>query len=178
MEAGSVATSYIPTTTGSVTRNADVINLSGAVSGCIGQTEGTIYLEMQADAAGTGGNLFWVGNNAATDSVYIGKNGANCSFFLRVSGTVLISQNVGLSGTVIKGAIAYANSNYAAYANGNLLASGTTSRTPANALSVIAFSSFLNLPTIDAPVSVMRVRSAALYTARLTNAELAALTTL
>jgi hypothetical protein len=177
IETGSVATSYIPTTTAPITRNADAINVTGAVSGCIGQTEGTVYLEMQADASGTGQNFLYVGNNAA-DSIVIGKSGANCFFELKVSGTTLIGTNVGLSGTVIKGAIAYANGNYAAYANGNLLASGTTSRTPANALTAIAFSNFISLPTINAPTTIMRVRAAALYTTRLTNAELAALTTL
>ncbi len=177
VETGSVATSYIPTTTAAVTRNADVVTLSGAVSGCIGQTEGTVYLEMQADASGTGQNFLYVGNNV-NDSIVIGKSGANCFFELKVSGTNLISTNVGLSGTVIKGAIAYANGNYAAYANGNLLASGTTSRTPANALTAIAFSNFVNLPTINAPTAIMRVRANALYTTRLTNAQLAALTTL
>jgi hypothetical protein len=45
LETGSVSTSYIPTTTGSVTRNADVISLTG-VAGLIGQTEGTIYAEV------------------------------------------------------------------------------------------------------------------------------------
>jgi hypothetical protein len=177
VETGSVATSYIPTTTAAVTRNADVISVTGAVSGCIGQTEGTVYLELQADAAGTGQNFLYIGNNAA-DSIVIGKSGANCFFELKVSGTTLIGTNVGLSGTVIKGAIAYANGNYAAYANGNLLASGTTSRTPANALTAIAFSNFISLPTINAPTTIMRVRAAALYTTRLTNAQLAALTTL
>jgi hypothetical protein len=41
----STPTSYIPTTTGSVTRNADVISLTG-VAGLIGQTEGTLYAEV------------------------------------------------------------------------------------------------------------------------------------
>jgi hypothetical protein len=177
IELGAIPTSFIPTTTAAVTRNADVISVTGAVSGCIGQTEGTVYLEMQADAAGTGQNFLYVGNNAA-DSIVIGKSGANCFFELKVSGTTLIGTNVGLSGTVIKGAIAYANGNYAAYANGNLLASGTTARTPANALTAIAFSNFVNLPTINAPTAIMRTCAAALYTTRLTNAELAALTTL
>ena len=176
MELGSVATSVIPTTTGTGSRSADVISVTGAVSGSIGQTEGTIYLDMQADAAGTGQNFLYVGNNAA-DSIVIGKSGGNCFFELKVSGTTLINRNVALSGTPLKGAIAYANGNYAAYANGNFLVSGTTSRTPANALTVIAFSSFVNLPTIDAPSAIMRVRAAALYTTRLTNAELATLTT-
>ncbi len=53
LETGSIATSYIPTTTGSATRNAEVISLSGAVSGCIGQTEGTIYLETDALVSGS-----------------------------------------------------------------------------------------------------------------------------
>lgn len=44
LEAGSNATSYIPTTTGSVTRNADVISNTN-VSTLIGQTEGTILIK-------------------------------------------------------------------------------------------------------------------------------------
>ena len=176
-EVGPVATSPIPNTTGTGSRSADVISVTGAVSGSIGQTEGTVYLEMQADAAGTGQNFLYVGGNAA-DSIVIGKSGVNCFFELKVSGTTLISQNVALSGTPLKGAIAYANGNYAAYANGNILASGTTSRTPANPLTAIALSNFLSLPTINAPSAIMRVRAAALYTTRLTNAELATLTTL
>lgn len=44
LEAGSNATSYIPTTTSSVTRNADIISKSG-ISNLIGQTEGTMYWE-------------------------------------------------------------------------------------------------------------------------------------
>jgi hypothetical protein len=46
IELGSVPTSFIPTTTGSVTRDADVINKTG-VSGLIGQTQGTIYAEFR-----------------------------------------------------------------------------------------------------------------------------------
>ena len=45
LEAGSNATSYIPTTTGSVTRNADVISNTNART-LIGQTEGSVYLEV------------------------------------------------------------------------------------------------------------------------------------
>ena len=44
LEQSSVATSYIPTTTGPVTRNADTISLTGATN-LIGQTAGTIYCE-------------------------------------------------------------------------------------------------------------------------------------
>jgi hypothetical protein len=44
LEAGSYATSYIPTIASSVTRNADVLGRTG-ISGLIGQTEGTMYCE-------------------------------------------------------------------------------------------------------------------------------------
>ena len=45
IETGSVATSYIPTTTGTVTRSAEAISVTG-VAGLIGQTEGTMYAEV------------------------------------------------------------------------------------------------------------------------------------
>jgi len=44
LEAGSYATSYIPTTTGTVTRNADVISKTG-ITTLIGQTEGTLFFD-------------------------------------------------------------------------------------------------------------------------------------
>jgi len=46
LEAGSYATSYIPTVATAVTRNADVISKSG-ISSLIGQTEGTIFLDLK-----------------------------------------------------------------------------------------------------------------------------------
>jgi hypothetical protein len=45
LEVGSNATSYIPTTTSIVTRNADVISKTG-ISSLIGQTEGVIYYNL------------------------------------------------------------------------------------------------------------------------------------
>lgn len=44
LEAGSTATSYIPTVSSAVTRNADLISKTG-VSSLIGQTEGTIFID-------------------------------------------------------------------------------------------------------------------------------------
>jgi len=45
LEAGSNATSYIPTIASTVTRNADVISKTG-ISDLIGQTEGTIFVDI------------------------------------------------------------------------------------------------------------------------------------
>jgi hypothetical protein len=49
VEAGAYPTSYIPTTTGTVTRNADVISKT-AISSLIGQTEGTIFCHINWEA--------------------------------------------------------------------------------------------------------------------------------
>lgn len=45
LEAGAYPTSYIPTTSASVTRNADVVSKTG-ISSLIGQTEGTMFLDV------------------------------------------------------------------------------------------------------------------------------------
>lgn len=49
LEVGSVATSYIPTTTAAVTRSADVIRKTNITS-LIGQSEGTVYFEIEVTA--------------------------------------------------------------------------------------------------------------------------------
>jgi hypothetical protein len=46
VEVGSVATSYIPTTTAAITRGAEVIRKTGITS-LIGQSEGTVYFEVE-----------------------------------------------------------------------------------------------------------------------------------
>jgi len=48
LEAGANDTSYIPTVASTVTRNADVISKTG-ISSLIGQTEGTIFLDIKLD---------------------------------------------------------------------------------------------------------------------------------
>ena len=45
LEAGSYATSYVPTVASTVTRNADVISRTG-ISSLIGQTEGTVFVDI------------------------------------------------------------------------------------------------------------------------------------
>jgi hypothetical protein len=58
LEVGSNATSYIPTTSASVTRNADVISKTG-ISSLIGQTEGTILLDFELQPNNINGNYLF-----------------------------------------------------------------------------------------------------------------------
>ena len=75
VEVGTKVSSYIPTTTASVTRNADVISDTG-ISTLIGQTEGTIFVEF---------------NNQVLSSTIlcINKNITNSIFLLSSSAGIL-----------------------------------------------------------------------------------------
>jgi hypothetical protein len=178
MEAGSVATSYIPTTTAAVTRNADVINLSGAVSGCIGQTEGTIYAEVDLRNTSSGKRLFLLSDGTTQNEIRVTSSATNAGdlqFAVRLAGTLILNAfsptNVYSNG-IFKIAAVYKSTDYALYVNGlQVLTSNAAGNIPAcNRVDIgsqLGTSNFLN----------DRIRSVALYTTRLTNAELAALTT-
>ena len=76
-EAGSIATTYIPTTTAAVSRAADVISASGAlVSGLIGQTEGTIYAEVDIRNWIASGCILTCSNGTSNERLII-QVGAN-----------------------------------------------------------------------------------------------------
>ena len=73
LEAGSYPTSYIPTTSAAVTRNADEVSKTG-ISALIGQTEGTVFYDG------------YYGNNA--DEVYLflqasGSSGVDKSMYIQ-----------------------------------------------------------------------------------------------
>jgi hypothetical protein len=179
LETGSIATSYIPTTAAAVTRNADVVNLSGAVSGCIGQTEGTIYAEVDLRNTSSGKRLFLLSDGTSQNEIRVTSSATNAGdlqFAVRLAGTLIINAfsptNVYSNG-IFKIAAVYKSTDYALYVNGlQVLTSNSAGNIPAcNRVDIgsqLGTSNFLN----------DRIRSLAIYTTRLTNSELAALTTL
>jgi hypothetical protein len=90
LEAGSNATSYIPTVGSTVTRNADVISKTG-IADLIGQTEGTIYAECNFKNANASAKYISVNN---------GTNNNRISFVLQGNGTLLILE-MAINGTVL-----------------------------------------------------------------------------
>ena len=177
VETGSVATSYIPTTTAPVTRNADVINLSGAVSGCIGQTEGTIYAEVDIRTFVNAGMIATISDGTASNRIDVYKFTDSKIYFDRISSTQSAATGLGstaLTAGIFKVAVAYKSGDTTMYINGAQV--GTTQT------QTFTFSSLtkINIGVNRADTALFfndRIRSAALYTTRLTNAELAALTT-
>jgi hypothetical protein len=183
MEAGSVATSYMPTTTGSVTRNADDINLSGAVSGCIGQTEGTLYAEVDYRNLPNAAILTIQSSSFVSGAVRLETAASNGSLRVQIldaSGATALDQTITspqLTIGINKIALGYSSnaSGVVTALNGSIINTSTASfgtlgatRVCLGSRSITAGSFFFN----------NRIRSAALYTTRLTNAELIALSTL
>ncbi len=176
-ETGSIATSYIPTTTASATRNAEVISLSGAVSGCIGQTEGTIYAEV--DLRNITGNKVIVNlsNGTADYRLLLQIQTTNTLYFYSNNGgaTTAIATGTVTTGTH-KIAASYSSGNVQMYLDGSFLASGTMSNYPTVSLTDVAIGTRISSGVYGLFFND-RIRAAALYTTRLTNTELAALTT-
>jgi hypothetical protein len=176
IEAGSVATSYIPTTTGSITRNADVVTLSGAVSGCIGQTEGTMYAEVDIRNLTDGRILTLFKTSAQYILLSKSTNRLGGAIIDTTSSPTTVVNLQTASGSLTSGiyklALAYKQNDFAFYVNGTQV--GTS-----NSGNVIGDYSLIRIGNFDTSLFFNdRIRAAALYTTRLTNAELAAMTQL
>lgn len=169
LETGSVATSYIPTTTAAITRSAELISRTGATA-LIGQTEGTLYMEMQANAAGTGTAILTLGGSSSDNFLYIGKDSGVMRARLRIAATDVINNGAtALTGSLLKVAVAYQQSgNCAAYVNGNFLVSGTAVNNFGAALTGLGFGEQVTLP-ITSISAIMRIRGWATYPNRIPN---------
>jgi hypothetical protein len=169
LETRSVATSYIPTTTTSATRNAEVINLSGAVSGCIGQTEGTMYLEVDFKQSPDARRVFGVSDGTATNRLAISIS-LNTFRIVKDASTALLPTTT-ISNGMHKMAVAYNASEIVFYFDGVQVGTSATSGS-GTYFQINVGSTETNTAFYGGPI-----RSAAIYTTKLTNAELAALTT-
>ncbi len=176
LETGSVATSYIPTTTGTVTRAAEVISVSGAVSGSIGQTEGTIYAEFFVDFNNRDADIFSVDGGSTSDGFFMSiRSSSVVQLIVRTaSANALIFQRAGTYPTgVNKLAVAYKNGDFAICLNGTTVQTNTSAITmPSVSINRASLcrNSLYNLN------QQLRIRAAALYTTRLSNADLMLLT--
>ena len=176
LELGSVPTSFIPTTAASGSRSADVISVSGAVSGSIGQTEGTLYAEVDVRNWVNLGRIFSISDGTSNNRIMTLFNTSNrFRVIVDVSGSSAQADisSASLSNGIHKIAVGYAANDVVFYVDGVLVSGDITANIPA--------CSQVFLGNIETSASTNfindRIRAAALYTTRLTNAELATLTT-
>jgi len=173
LEQGSYATSYIPTSGSTVTRNADVCSITN-VADRIGQTEGTLFLDI--DFINTGGLqiLLSAHDGASNKRLEIWANG------LEVNGFIGGSVNIAIGNTTIsegrhKLALAYNQSgDQAFYVDGVQIGTSNTVYTIA-ALTELSYGIFSGNTDYAANGNIYNTK---IYNTRLSNSELATLTTL
>ena len=168
VEIGTYATSYIPTLAASATRGADACSKTG-ISSLIGQTEGVVFVEAA--------NLFLSGSRtiallytsgSAFYQVYI--NASN-QFRVDVNGSFLFLGGSIAANTNYKIAFAYKSGEYALYINGAQIATSASTTMPSS-LTAYYLGNSIGSEQSGA------FSQALLFKTRLTNAELAELTTL
>ena len=171
------ATSYIPTLGSAVTRLADAASKTG-ISSLIGQTEGTMFVEVNLTSIKPG-TFLSISEGTTANRVDFGVSAANLFFIVRISATESASTVQTVSGTVVVGrykiAVGYKSGNTIFYINGvQSLPQITDTFTFVNALTKLSVGNARN----DTAQMGDGVTQAALFPTRLTNAQLAELTTL
>lgn len=175
LEVGSYSTSYIPTTSASVTRNADVISKTG-ISSLIGQTEGTLFVDayITGKDSSNGSILFAtdkVSSGALIRIIYTSTNALRFDVFDGSSFQCLISAGAYNVGDRVKVAGGYKNNDFVMYVNGTQIGTDTSGSVPATDTANINTS-------IYGDTNGSFVNAAALWQTRLTNTQLAQLTTI
>jgi hypothetical protein len=166
LEAGSFATSYIPTTTGTLARSADVCSITGGnFTSFYNQSEGTSFVASERISAGSSFTaLARYSDNTNNNRINIGNIGSphNIEFLVASSGIATFQQSLNTT-AFKKAALAYKSddANYAV--NGSL---GTQDNT-------VTIPSTVNQFDVQAGQIISSIRY---YRKRLPNAKLAQLT--
>jgi hypothetical protein len=171
LEVGAYATSYIPTLGASVTRGADAASKTG-ISSLIGQTEGTLFMELNIIAGNPDYHSMFQVFGDANNRVAFGQNISSTNLFLYInaSGVTTFLTTTTPAGSY-KIALAYKSGNSVLFVNGVAAITTANTFTFATALSTIFVNNFSGNE-----IGIFKNAQALLFTTRLTNAQLAELT--
>ena len=166
------ATSYIPTLAASATRGADACSKTG-ISSLIGQTEGTVFVDWQIDSIPSVGSYFtFFLYQSSGNSMYVGVFPDGRVQAVVYVGSVLQCNLISSFGFITAGAnkfaFGYKANDFVLYANGVQVATDTSGSVPAST----------SIDLADTSGGKMNYKQALLFKTRLTNAQLAELTTL
>ena len=176
LEAGSYATSYIPTWNASVTRNAD-ISVKTGITSLIGQTEGTLFIDFNATQTASLNSEFSISDGTTGNAIRLRQNTSNfLQAVVSLSGTPVVS--ISTTSEITKGsrykmAISYQLNNFAFYVNGSQIGLDALGGVPA--CSQIQNTSGAGSTSSDFNGALNQIL---LFKTRLLNADLATLTTL
>jgi hypothetical protein len=174
-EQGSYPTSYIPnhSGTGSVTRGADLATILNQ-SGVIGQTEGTIFFDAYFDDKDR--INFSLSDSTSSNYISIETTGLNSVYASIQQGgatqaSIFTSNSFFTEGDRLKCAVAYKTNDFAFYINGTQIGTDTSGLVPA--CDDIKFSRYNGTATAN-----QKINQVLLFDTRLSNTDLATLTTI
>lgn len=169
LEAGSFATSYIPTTSASATRAADVVSMSGAnFTSWFNAGEGTFYGEANLSGGGRYFHTVKTGSSAQIEGVQ------QITYFEAFVYTTDVQAQINIGGSSFisrRVALAYQVNDIAACVSGGAVSVDTNAILP---LDLNAF--YVNSYGTSGPLGSGTVKKVAYYPQRLTDAQLQALT--
>jgi hypothetical protein len=174
LEEGAYATSYIPTLGTSVTRVADAASKTG-ISSLIGQTEGTLFVDVSVTNAinGTTRRFIAVGDGTTNNRIGIGLNTINrLEGFVVASSVQALITSATVSNQRYKIAIAYKLNDVVLYVNGVQIGTDTSATIPAVANLYLSHEFGLDFPAASP------INQALLFKTRLSNPDLARLTSI
>jgi hypothetical protein len=179
VEAGAFPTSYIPTTSSTVTRSADNARMTGTnFSSWYNQSEGSLYNELFFKGGVSGSEFPTIVNdagNAFIGGFYYFDNGDVTSFeyFNTMTNYVSIGTTSSIGpNTNVKNILAYKNGDFGAAANGSIVGTSSSSITFATNLNTL----LLGRWTDDNWYINGCIKSCTYYPTRLPNAQLQTLT--
>jgi hypothetical protein len=175
LELGAYPTSYIPTTSASATRVADACFKTG-ISSLIGQTEGTVFVDVSGPSKTGDARYISVSNSTDTNRILLYATSLTTigAYFQNPTAGAIQPTFNAVNGRM-KIAIGYKNNDLAVYMNGTL--QGTVS----SYATAFTFN-FVGVGTYEdgtiANSLDQSINEAVIFKTRLTNAELASLTTI
>jgi hypothetical protein len=172
-ELGAYATSYIPTTSAAVTRLADAASKTG-ISSLIGSTAGTVFIDATLNTGTTQNADIFLLKGAGTGAfvMFLAAASGNINLYLNTTGAVPTIKSGNNRGQRVKIAISYQSGSLVAYINGvQTLSTGYTIEPDLADL-------YINTNNIGTNKENTILSQFLLFKTRLTNAQLAELTTL
>lgn len=172
-EAGSFATSYIPTLAASATRSVDDAAKTG-ITALIGQTEGTLFLDFEGGANDSVNHFMGFSDGTTANRIVIVRSSANTLYGqIRVGGVeqALIQTVTLTSNTRYKCAFAYKGNDVVFYVNGAQVGTDNSATIPATSV-------FATNTGVGSSYFERAINQTLIFKTRLTNAQLAELTTL
>ena len=176
-EAGSYATSYIPTSGSAVTRIADASSQT-VPNGVIGQTEGTLFAAIDFKYNNSTGDTricsIWDSGSTEVVSIWARGNALRYQYF-DSNTSVNIENSITATQGVHKLALSYNGNNLKVYMDGSVITNTNMSASANLNSNNLGFARFWGNQVIDHQIFI---KQATVFNTALTSAELASLTTI